>query len=365
MKKLAFIVLVLLGAAAAAGVFYVRASQPYRGYGGAEQFVEIPSGVGTKAIGDRLIAAGVIRDALTYRVALWISGDAKRLKAGEYRFDQAMTPVQVIGKIARGDVFVINVTFREGLTIGEMAAIFESHGLGPASAFVTAAHDVAQIRALDPAATNLEGYLFPETYALPRHTDASRLVRQMVDRFTHVFTADLRQAAAARGLSVRQAVTLASIVEKETARADERPRVAAVYTTRLRIGMPLQCDPTVIYALQLAGRYNGNIHKDDLSIDSPFNTYRYPGLPPGPIAAPGKGSLEAAVRPADADYLYFVSRNDGSHEFARTLDEHNRNVQKYQVQYFRDRKAGKTDGAGGASGADKTGGAGRGGHAGR
>ena len=137
---------------------------------------------------------------------------------------------------------------------------------------------------------------------------------------------------------MRQAVTLASIVEKETARADERPLVAAVYATRLRIGMPLQCDPTVIYALTKAGRYDGNIHKDDLSFDSPYNTYRYPGLPPGPIASPGRASLEAAVHPADADFLYFVSRNDGSHVFARTLDEHNRNVQKYQVQYFRDRK---------------------------
>ena len=133
-------------------------------------------------------------------------------------------------------------------------------------------------------------------------------------------------------------VTLASIVEKETAKAEERPLVAAVYTTRLRIGMPLQCDPTVIYGLAKAGRYDGNIHKDDLSFDSPYNTYRYPGLPPGPIASPGRASLEAAVHPADADYLYFVSRNDGSHEFARTLEEHNRNVQKFQVQYFRERR---------------------------
>jgi len=177
----------------------------------------------------------------------------------------------------------------------------------------------------------------------------------MVGRFLHVFGADLRQAAEARGLSVRQAVTLASIVEKETARADERPLVAAVYTTRLRIGMPLQCDPTVIYALQRAGGYDGNIHKVDLSIDSPYNTYRHPGLPPGPIAAPGKGALEAAVHPADADFLYFVSRNDGTHAFARTLDEHNRNVQKYQVQYFRDQRAGRAGGAGEAGRAGRAG----------
>jgi UPF0755 protein len=133
-------------------------------------------------------------------------------------------------------------------------------------------------------------------------------------------------------------VTLASIVEKETAQPDERPLVAAVYANRLRIGMGLQCDPTVIFALARAGRFTGNLRRDDLQFDSPYNTYRYPGLPPGPIAAPGKGSLEAAAHPAEADYVYFVSRNDGSHEFARTLDEHNRNVQKFQVQYFRDRR---------------------------
>ena len=160
----------------------------------------------------------------------------------------------------------------------------------------------------------------------------------MVGGFRKALTADVKNAAAARNLSLRQLVTLASIVEKETARADERPLVAAVYHTRLRIGMPLQCDPTVIYALTRAGRYNGNLRHDDLQFDSPYNTYRYPGLPPGPIANPGKASIEAAARPADAEFLYFVSRNDGSHEFARTLDEHSRNVQKYQVQYFRERR---------------------------
>jgi UPF0755 protein len=161
----------------------------------------------------------------------------------------------------------------------------------------------------------------------------------MTDRFEHVFTTELRQAAAVNGLTVRQAVTLASIVEKETSRPEERPIVAAVYENRLRIGMALQCDPTVIYALDRAGKYTGNLRHDDLAFDSPYNTYRYPGLPPGPIASPGRASLEAALHPARVDFLYFVSRNDGSHEFARTLEEHNRNVQKWQVQYFRDKRA--------------------------
>jgi UPF0755 protein len=337
-KLLGFLGLVLIAAGAAAGVMYWRINQPYRGYEGTEQFVELPQGTGSVAIGERLVAAGVVRDTPTFRTALWMSHQGRHLRAGEYRFDRAMTPFEIIDKIARGDVFVISVTFPEGLTFAEMAKIFESHGLGTAESFVKAARNPAPIHEIDPAARDLEGYLFPETYAVPRHTDAVKFTRMMVARFEKVFTPELRQAAAARTLTVRQVVTLASIVEKETAKAEERPLVAAVYTTRLRIGMPMQCDPTVIYGLVKAGRYDGNIHKVDLSFDSPYNTYRYPGLPPGPIASPGRASLEAAVHPAAADYLYFVSRNDGTHEFARTLEEHNRNVQKFQVQYFRDRR---------------------------
>ena len=339
MKKLLwFLLLVLITAGAAAAVLYMRVHRPYRGFEGSEQFVEIPQGTGSTPIGERLVSAGVIRDAVTFRVALWLSNQGRHLKAGEYRFDRAMTPFEVIDKMARGDVFVVSLTFPEGLTVADMSKIFESHGLGTAASFVQAAHDPSLIHDLDPGAKDLEGYLFPEMYAVPRRTDAAKLVRTMVARFEKILTPELRQAAAARNLSVRQVVTLASIVEKETAKADERPLVAAVYTTRLRIGMPLQCDPTVIYGLVKADRYDGNIHKDDLSFDSPYNTYRYPGLPPGPIASPGRASIEAAIHPAVADYLYFVSRNDGSHEFARTLEEHNRNVQKYQVQYFRDRR---------------------------
>jgi len=333
------LLVIAIAAGAGAAVLYERTHALYRGYSGEEQFVEIPAGAGTRAIGDRLVAAGVVRDRLTYRAALWLSGQSRRLKAGEYRFDGPATPLDVIAKIARGDVYVVSITFREGLTVADMANLFESHGLGPAAAFALAARDTSLVHDIDPAARNLEGYLFPETYSVPRHTDASHLVKMMVDRFMHVLTPDLKAAALARGLSIRQLVTLASIVEKETGRPEERPLVAAVYENRLRIGMGLQCDPTVIYALQLAGLYNGNLRRDDLHFDSPYNTYRYAGLPPGPIASPGKASLEAAAHPADVDYIYFVSRNDGTHEFARTLADHNRNVQKFQVQYFHDKHA--------------------------
>ena len=327
MKKfLAFVVLLGLIAGGIGAWVYMGIRQPFRGYSTPEQFVDIPSGLGTRAIGDRLVGAGVVRDAVTFRAAMWTIGSATRLKAGEYRFADAMTPLEVIDKIKRGDVYVIPITFPEGLNVLEMSKIFEAKGFGPAQEFVDAGREH-------------EGYLFPDTYALPRHTDAPRLVKVMTDAFEHALTPEIRAAAKERGLTEKQLVTLASIVEKETGNPAERPIVASVYENRLRIGMALQCDPTVIYALELRGHYDGNIHKDDLNIDSPYNTYRYPGLPPGPIASPGKASLDAVVHPADTEYLYFVSRNDGSHVFAKTLAEHSKNVKTFQIDYF---KAGRS-----------------------
>ncbi|MEW6321669.1 MAG: endolytic transglycosylase MltG [Acidobacteriota bacterium] len=327
--------LLLVSAGGAAWVIYTRAHEAYQGYAGGEQFVEVPAGAGPAAIGRRLVDAGVVRDALTFRVAVAVSGRARDLKAGEYRFDQPISAVAVVERIARGDVYRRLLTFREGLTIEEMARVYEARGFGDADAFLAAARDPAPVAALDPAAQDLEGYLFPETYALARRTPAAELVRTMVSHFERAFDQSLRAEAEAQGLTVRQVVTLAALVEKETARAEERPIVAAVYRNRLRIGMGLQADPTVIYALQRAGRYTGNLTRADLQFDSPYNTYRYAGLPPGPIAAPGRASIEAVVRPADVTYLYFVSRNDGSHVFAETLAEHNRNVREWQVLYFR------------------------------
>lgn len=339
LKYLLLLVLVLAivgGIAAYLGMG--RVYDTYKGYDTPEVFVDIPPGAGPVAIADRLVDAGVVQDEMTFRGALWLSGRARELKAGEYRFAEPMTPMQVIDKIARGDVHRRAITFREGLTIPEMAKVFEDSGFGTAEDFVKAASDPAPIKDVDPEALDLEGYLFPETYALPRNTPASTLVAQMVSLFEKAFTPELREAVKARGLTVREAVTVASLVEKETAVDGERPLVAAVYLNRHRIGMPMQADPTVIYALQKAGRYDGNIRREDLQFDSPYNTYRYPGLPPGPIAAPGRAALEAVAKPADVDYLYFVSRNDGSHVFARTLEEHNRNVREWQIEYFRKRR---------------------------
>ena len=294
MKKVLILLIVVVMIGAAAGAFYTyrQLNRPFRGYTESEIFVEIPSGAGSRAIGERLVGAGIIRDELTYRVTLWQSGQARRLKAGEYRFDREMTPLEVLDKIARGDVYLLSLTFREGLTIAEMAQVFETHGFGPAASFVSAASDASLVRDVDPAAKDLEGYLFPDTYSLPRGSDAARVVRAMVDRFQRVMTPELRQAAASRNFTVRQLVTLASLVEKETARPEERPLVAAVYANRLKIGMGLQCDPTVIYALQRAGRYTGNLRRDDLMFDSPYNTYRYPG----PAARADRGARQGIAR---------------------------------------------------------------------
>jgi UPF0755 protein len=342
MLKRTFLLLMALAVVAGigvAGTLYKRMREPFKGYDGVEQFVTIEPGSGPRTIGQRLVQAGVIRDDPTFRAALWRSARARSLQAGEFRFDRPMTPIEVIDKIARGDVYYRRITFPEGLNIREMARLYEQQGFGKAAAFADAARDASAIRDIDSAATDLEGYLFPETYSMPRDTAASTLVGLMVTRFRQLFTTQLQQAAQALELTPRQAVTLASLVEKETALPAERPIVAAVYLNRLKIGMGMQADPTVIYALQRAGRYDGNLRREDLSFDSPYNTYRYGGLPPGPIASPGLASLQAAVAPATVDYLYFVSRNDGSHVFARTLVEHNENVRQYQVLYFREQRA--------------------------
>lgn len=329
------IVVVSVSVGAAAWRGWTKMREPYKGYDQAEQFVTIRQGAASTEIGRALADAHVVSDAQLFRAALWWTRQGRNLKAGEYRFDHAMTPLEVVDILVRGDVYTQKVTFPEGLTIAEMSKLYETHGFGRARDFVEAAQKVGRMADLDPQASDLEGYLFPETYALPRNGAAARLVELMVDRFRSVYGEEMRARAAAQGMTMRQVVTLASLVEKETGKADERPVVAAVFRNRLKIGMPMQADPTIVYALEKAHKYDGNIRRDDLAMESPYNSYKYPGLPPGPIASPGKASLDAALMPADVPYLYFVSRNDGSHVFATTLAEHSNNVRKFQVEFFR------------------------------
>ena len=334
--------LMVLAAGAAALAWQellARLDAPHPGIPDAGVFVDLEPGDSVAAIGNRLVAAGVVADERLFRFAVWRSGRDRDLQAGEYFFDAPASPLAVVEKIADGRVHLRPITFPEGLTLPEMAAIVETGEFVSAGAFSAAAARVALIADLDPDATDLEGYLFPETYSLPRHATADDLVAAMVAQFRTVFDDGLRARAAERGLSVREAVTLASVIQKETGRGAEHALVSAVFNNRLRIGMPLQSDPTIIYALELAGVYDGNLTRRNMQIDSPYNTYRYGGLPPGPIAAPGRDVLHAALEPADVTYLYFVSRNDGTHAFANTLREHNRNVREFQVEYFRRRRA--------------------------
>ena len=330
-KRLALLALVLLVAIGGAAWWArQRVHTPYRNFSTEEVFVDIPAGSSVAGITNRLVAAGVLPDPWTFRLAARFTGADRQLQAGEYRFHGPSTPMNVLERLRDGDVFTRPITFPEGLTIFEMAEIFAKGGIGTAKEFVAAAKDPALIATYDARARSLEGYLFPDTYALPRQTGAEGAIRTMLARFEKAFTPELRGIAAERGLTVREAITLASLIEKETGRSDERPLVSAVLHNRLKIGMPLQCDPTVVYALMLNGRWDGNIRKTDLQINSPYNTYRVRGLPPGPIASPGQASIEAALRPADVPFLYFVSRNDGSHVFAKTLAEHTRNVRQFQ-----------------------------------
>jgi UPF0755 protein len=335
----AILAVAILGLGLSAWWLTLAVERPYKGWAGDEVFVEIPQGSGVIAIARRLADAGVIESPRVFRIAVWQRDAERQLKAGEYRFDRALSPRRVVEKLARGDVYLRPITFPEGLAIDEMAAAYEQGGFGKAAEFLEAARDASLVAELDPEARDLEGYLFPDTYQLPRQAPARRLVEQMVGRFRDVAGEAPSARAAARGSTLRAIVTLASLVEKETARDEERVIVAGVYVNRLRIGMGLQCDPTVIYALKRAGRWNGNLTRENLQIDSPYNTYRYAGLPPGPIASPGRASLEAAFAPADVPYLYFVSRNDGSHAFATTLADHNANVRRFQLEYFRQKRA--------------------------
>jgi len=325
--RLALLVLTLALALRLAWVHETRS--PVRSAEAPPQALVVPPGASAEAIGRQLQDVGLVRHPLVFRVLVLVRGAGGELKAGEYSVEGPVSLVQIVEMLTRGAVVRREVTFPEGRSIEEMARLAAARGI-VAAEFLEAAGDPAPIRDLDPLATDLEGYLFPDTYDLPRtENPAATLVARMVGRFREVIAPDLVRLPS-RTLTVRELVTLASLVEVETARPEERPRVAAVFLNRVRKGMPLQTDPTVIFAMRKAGTWNGNIRKKDLDIDSPYNTYRVAGLPPGPIASPGRESLLAVLDPAQVKDLYFVSRNDGTHEFSETLREHNQAVDRYQ-----------------------------------
>lgn len=261
----------------------------------------------------------------------------RKIRPGEYELDGSMAPKEILAKLLAGRVVLHPVTIPEGYTLAQIAEVLAAQNVTDPNEFTKLVRDRPFITTLGIEADSLEGYLFPETYSFARGTKAKDVIKAMVDGLHHAWGSELQAQAGRMNLSLHQVLTLASVIEKETGAKDERELIAAVFHNRLRKKIPLQSDPTVIYGLPA---FDGNIHKRDLSSLSPYNTYRVQGLPPGPIGSPGAHSLRAALFPAQASYLYFVSRNDGTHHFSSTLAEHNQAVEKYQKQPFRKRARG-------------------------
>jgi UPF0755 protein len=342
--------LLVLVAAAAAGWLWYGLTQPYRGFGSEGVFVDVPHGASSRSVGRLLQGNGVIRNAMAFELY------ARRksthpVQAGEYFFDHAVSARDVFWKLAKGDVYEQPFTVKEGDTMFDIAAALEKAGLMSAEQFLAAAKNPSLVHDIASNAPTLEGFLFPATYHLSRHPVATELTAEMVRKFKEEWTAANLATApagsvggtpsaatpqkAAPGVAagprpVLAVVTLASLVERETPRTEERPLVAGTFTNRLQRGMALQCDPTVVYAMEREHKYRGALTGKDLKFDSPYNTYEHAGLPPGPIANPGEAALRAALQPAKTDYLYFVANTRGGHFFAGTLAEHNRNVLKYR-----------------------------------
>ena len=315
--------LLIILAALACGYLFYRLEAPYQGFQGSI-YVDLPHGTTTDAIATMLMRAGVVRSRFDFLLAR-MTHRGPVLQAGEYRFDRPASPREVLDRIARGDIFFLPLVVPEGRNMFDIGADIERLGLFSAAQFVAAARDPKIIRDLDPQAPTLEGYLFPDTYRLNRRSTPESVCRLMTAKFR----------AAWRNIAhtgnVHQTVTLASLVEKEAKVPEDRPRIAAVFENRLRLGMKLDCDPTTIYAALLDNRYRGTIYRSDLESDNPYNTYRHDGLPPGPIASPGISSIQAVLHPAQTDALYFVLRPDGSglHQFSNTREEHTAAAEKY------------------------------------
>jgi UPF0755 protein len=312
----ALILLVLLVAGAAAGYLWYCVEKPYGTIPADGLYVDIPHGASRRAVAHILKKAGVIRNSFAFE--FYARRHPKRtLEAGEYLFDHPLSGKEVFWKLANGQVFEQPFTVREGETIFDIAHDLEAAKYMSADDFLKA--------------RTLEGFLFPATYNLPKHAPAEELTGVMVRKFRDALADVLPNGSewSDPTVSIGSVVTLASLVERETPKPDERPLVAGVFTNRMTRNMPLQCDPTVIYALQMDDEYNGTLTLRDLRLNSPYNTYRNKGLPPGPIGNPGEVALRAALHPAQTNYLYFVANTQGGHFFASTLAEHNENVAKY------------------------------------
>ncbi len=311
--------LVLLIAAGIGGVA-LTLSKPHKAFEGAK-FIEFAKGTGTMEMAKRLEEAGVLQSRWQLIAARALKPSVK-FQAGEYKFEKPASVWDVVERLRKGDVYLVELRIPEGYNIYEIAEAVETAGLVKASAFLAVAQNPAMIRDLAPAAPSLEGFLFPSTYHLPRKITAEALCRVLTDQFRREW-----KAVGGTG-SVLEAVAMASLVEKETGAPEERAVVSAVYHNRLKKGMKLDADPTTIYAAMLLGKWRGTIYKSDLEREHPYNTYRTVGLPPGPIANPGRAAIAAALKPAQAEFIYFVARPDGSgrHIFSKNYNDHARAV---------------------------------------
>ena len=328
--------LVVLGAGGWFAWAVLTPVDPQSGASSGQTFVMLHAGYSTHRIAAELKKAGIIRSEQAF--VLWHYFRHKRsLKAGEYLFDKPANILDIQNRLQRGDVYFHTVVVPEGFTMFDIARAVEAAGLGPADDFLKVAKtDTAFVADLDPSARSLEGYLFPDTYQFSRMMTMPEMAAAMVKQFRQVATqvglvtpqSSSAPDDANRGVHIT--VIMASIVEKETSVAEERRMVASVYYNRLNKRIALDADPSIIYAELLAGTYQGALHHADMQFHSPYNTYRNAGLPPGPIGNPGRSSLEAAMHPAQSDYYYFVADAQGHHRFARTIEEHDKNVAAYR-----------------------------------
>jgi UPF0755 protein len=325
MRRLLSAILFLALLAAAVG--YMSLHDAYQGFH-EPVILDFPKGTSTQEMAQELAEKGVIRYSWQFLIVRALN-PGRKLQAGEYEFSRADTPSSILNRIARGDVFFYELVVPEGSNMFDIAASVGRFGFLKAADFLRAARKPSLIRDLAPEAPTLEGYLFPATYRITRSTTVDQLCLMMTGQFRKQWR-ELQASPSPR--PVNEIVTLASLVEKETGRPEDRPIVASVYENRLRKGMALDCDPTTIYAALLETRYRGTIYRSDLASDNAYNTYRHVGLPPGPIANPGLASLRAALAPADTNYLYFVAKGDGSggHQFSETMEQHNVAVQQYR-----------------------------------
>lgn len=290
--------------------------------------VDIPEGATLRQVADLLEVKGLIHSSLGFLTLGKLVLADRRIPAGEYLLHTGMRPVQILSDILNSRAVLRRLTVPEGYTVVQIADLLRQQRMSDPDEFLRLSRDRDFLRSLHLETDSLEGYLFPDTYRFAKNAKAAHLIETMVAALWQVFTPELLARAKEINMSIHEVLTLASVIEKETSVAAERPLVSAVFHNRLRRGMRLQSDPTVIYALEA---FDGDLHKRDLAIESSYNTYRVAGLPPGPIANPGVEAIRAALYPARANYLYFVSRNDGTHHFSSTLAEHNQAVEKYQL----------------------------------